>query len=260
MPRSYRLLRLVFVGFVLTGASLDAILIRHDKPDAEYRQLGERYPAIGGFGRAGTGTLIADRWVLTAAHVAVGMRRDATFTIAGRSYPIDQRIAHPDWKEMGASDLALVRLTEPVAGVTPLGIYEGTDEAGTSIVFVGIGGTGTGETGPTRPEDGLKRGATNIVDRADRDWLYFDFDAPASATDLEGISGPGDSGGPAILDRDGVAYVVGVSVYGKPGAQGRGTYGAEEGYTRVSTHAAWIRRVISMPDLKVATTSRRRRQ
>ena len=30
------------------------------------------------------------------------------------------------------------------------------------------------------------------------------------------------------------------SVYGKPGARGRGTYGAEEGYTRVSTHARWI--------------------
>ena len=227
------------------GGSSVAIVIRHDRPDAEYRELGDRYAAVGGFGRAGTGALVGDRWVLTAAHVAAGMRRDATFTVAGRGYPIDQRTAHPDWKEMGAGDIALVRLTEPVTGVTPLGIYDETDEAGKSIVFVGFGGTGTGETGPQRPEDGLKRGATNIVDRVDRDWLYFDFDAPGSATDLEGISGPGDSGGPAILDRDGVAYVVGVSVYGKPGATGRGTYGAEEGYTRVSTHAAWIRKVMS---------------
>ena len=249
MPPSSLPVRLLLLGLVLAGTSLDAILIRHDKPDAEYRQLGERYPAVGGFGRAGTGALIGDRWVLTAAHVAVGMRRDATFVLAGRSYQIDQRIAHPDWKEMGASDIALVRLTEPVTGVAPLRIYEGTDEAGKSIVFVGVGGTGTGETGPQRPEDGLKRGATNIVDRADRDWLYFDFDAPGSATDLEGISGPGDSGAPAILDRDGVAYVIGVSVYGKPGAKGRGTYGAEEGYTRVSTHAAWIRSIVSRPDL-----------
>jgi hypothetical protein len=141
---------------------------------------------------------------------------------------------------MGASDIALVKLGEPVPAVEPLRIYRDTDEAGKTIVFVGFGGTGTGESGPQRPEDGLKRGATNLVDRADRDWLYFDFDAPASATELEGISGPGDSGGPAILDAGGASYVIGVSVYGKPGGRGRGTYGAEEGYTRVSTHAGWI--------------------
>jgi hypothetical protein len=241
--RHRSLIPAILLAAGLFGVAPGAIVIRHDKADAEYRQLGGRYPAVGGFGRAGTGALIADRWVLTAAHVAVGMRRDATFTIAGRNHQIDQRVAHPDWKEMGASDIGLVRLIEPVSGITPVRVYEGTDEAGASIVFVGFGGTGTGETGPQRPEDGLRRGATNIVDRVDRDWLYFDFDAPGSATDLEGISGPGDSGGPAILDRDGVAYVVGVSVYGKPGAKGRGTYGAEEGYTRVSTHAAWIRQV-----------------
>ena len=222
-------------------APAGAILIRHDKADADYRTLGERYPAVGSFGRAGTGALVGDRWVLSAAHVIAGMWKDATFGLGDRRYRIEERIAHPDWKEMGASDIALVRLGEAVDGIVPLRIYVKDDEAGMPIVFVGFGGTGTGETGPQRPEDGLKRGATNTVDRADRDWLFSDFDAPGpGATEFEGISGPGDSGGPAILDKDGVSYVVGVSVYGKPGARGRGTYGAEEGYTRVSTHARWI--------------------
>lgn len=233
---------------VCLQAAAGAILIRHDRADAGYRTLGERYPAVGTFGRAGTGTLVGDGWVLSAAHVVAGLRRDATFDLGDRGYAVEDRVLHPDWKEMGASDIALVRLREAVAGVAPLRIYERDDEAGRPIVFVGFGGTGTGESGPQRPEDGLKRGATNVVDRADHDWLFFDFDAPGpGATDLEGISGPGDSGGPAILEKDGVSYVVGVSVYGKPGARGRGTYGAEEGYTRVSTHARWIRDLTSRP-------------
>ena len=239
------MLRIAAVAAALVAclhAPAGAILIRHDKADADYRRLGERYPAVGRFGDAGTGALVGDRWVLSAAHVIAGMRKDATFDLGDRRYRIEGRITHPDWKEMGASDIALVRLGESVEGIAPLRIYEKDDEAGMPIVFVGFGGTGTGETGPQRPEDGVKRGATNMVDRADRHWLFFDFDAPGPrATELEGISGPGDSGGPAILDKDGVSYAVGVSVYGKPGARGRGTYGAEEGYTRVSTHARWIR-------------------
>lgn len=229
------------------SVAVSAILIRHDRPDAEYRKLGERFAAVGTFGRAGTGALIGDRWVLSAAHVIAGMRRDATFDIGGRRYVVERRITHPEWKEMGAHDIGLVLLADPVPNIRPLRIYTGADEVNQTIVFVGFGGTGTGETGPQQSEDGLKRGATNIVDRVDADWLFFDFDAPDTATELEGISGPGDSGGPAILERDGTAYIVGISVYGKPGRKGRGTYGAEEGYTRVSTHARWISEVVKNP-------------
>ena len=236
------LLALVLSLLSVTGAA--AIVVRHDRDDAKYRELGERFPAVASFGRAGAGALIAPHWVLTAAHVAAGLRQAATIEFGGRVYTVERVILHPAWKDMGPADIALVKLTGPVEGVTPLRIYSGRDEAGKTIVFVGHGGTGTGLTGPRRPEDGLKRGATNVIDRVDDDWLYFTFDEPPAGTDLEGISGPGDSGGPAILERNGIAEILGVSVYGQPGTRGRGTYGAREGYTRVSTHVAWVRDVM----------------
>ena len=235
-----RRLSLAALAVIAVTPVLDAILIRHDRPDERYRALGARFEAVSGFGRAGTGTLIAPQWVLTAAHVARGLRPDATVTFGGAEYALERTVIHPDWRDMGPSDIALVKLTRPVDGVKPLPIHTAQDEVGKAIVFVGIGGTGTGLTGPLTPEDGIKRGATNVVDAATADWLYFTFDEPPGGTDLEGISGPGDSGGPAILERNGTSTVVGVSVFGQPGRQGRGTYGAKEGYTRVSTHASWI--------------------
>ena len=232
----------ITLALTVSSAAPRAILIRHDRADQQYRALGARFPAVSSFGRAGAGTLIEPDWVLTAAHVVAGMQPGVTIPFGDVRYSIGRIVLHPEWKDGGARDIALVKLTTPVAGVSPMAIYTRSDEAGQAIIFVGNGGTGTGLTGPQRPEDGVKRGATNVVDSADADWLHFTFDAPPAGTELEGISGPGDSGGPAILERDGSAYVIGVSVFGRPGTIGRGTYGAKEGYTRVSTHAEWIQK------------------
>lgn len=68
---------------------------------------------------------------------------------------------------------------------------------------------------------------------------------PPTATELEGISGPGDSGGPAFIEKDGKLFVAGVSVFGEPGRKGRGTYGAREAYTRVSQQAEWLSKTMS---------------
>ena len=92
------------------------------------------------------------------------------------------------------------------------------------------------------------RAATNRVERAEGSLLQFRFDAPGDpgATELEGISGPGDSGGPAYAETDGVRYVIGVSSAqdSRPADRKVGRYGVLEFYARVSHFADWIERTM----------------
>ena len=230
---------IALIAFMTLASPSQAIIIRHDRDDARYIELGSRYPAVCFVGRDGEGTLIASDWVLTAAHVAAGIPKNSMKVTFDREYRIEKIIIHPGWRDGGPNDLALIRLSEPVSGIKPVSVYTATDETGKIITFVGRGDTGTGLTGP-RVMDRKKRGATNKVEAADERWLYFTFDDPQTATDMEGISGPGDSGGPALLEKDGNLYTLGVSSWGRRGENGRGTYGAREGYTRLSQYAQWI--------------------
>lgn len=225
------------------GAAAIAIVIRHDRPDSLYRALGARFPAVVKVGQAGDGTLIAPRWVLTAAHVARGIDLErARAIVGGRDLPIRRAIPHPRWVTMGPHDIGLLELGEPVEDIEPMAPYAGTGEVGQSVVIVGHGDTRTGLGGPWRG-DGLARGATSRVESLDGARLVLRFRAPPDAEDLAGAPGRGDSGGPALIEVDGQWYVAGVSSAGFDGAHGPGTYGAVDHFTRVSDYVSWIREV-----------------
>jgi len=197
----------------------------------------------------GEATLIDSSWILTAGHIGRDLIHDLnngyspTVKCNGKEYPLATVVIHPhfdDTPEGVVNDIALVKIKGTITGVTPARIYSRADELGKNIVIVGRGDVGTGLTGP-RERTRITRAATNIIDGADSTWVRFTFDAPDSrhVTGLEGVSGPGDSGGPAFCDIDSVRYILGVSSH-QISKTGKGRYGAVEYYSRVSSFSDWI--------------------
>ena len=234
-----------------------AIFIRHDRDDAQYQELAKNYSRSVVYFDGCVGTLIAPKWIITAKHCFASFSfsdneplaiKSKFWTIKhlDRQYTVNKVVPHP------TDDIALINLRETVDNFTPIELYAKNDERGQKVTFVGNGGFGNGQEGKLG-FDGVKRGATNIVEDRDRNWLFFRFDPPIQALDLEGISGEGDSGGPAFIQQGDRLFLAGVSSGQKGGKFG--TYGVREYYARISTNLEWIENVIEQPlkqiDVKV---------
>jgi hypothetical protein len=190
--------------------------------------------------------LIDPHWVVTAAHAVGRLEEGARIDVGGETVPVAAVIVHPDFDEESyRNDLALLHLAEPVRGEAPVALYKGRDEVGRRVIFVGRGYFGTGESGPDTA-DRVPRAAENTIEDATEHWLRFVFDAPPDALELEGISGPGDSGGPAFLETEDGLALVGVSSWQDNREQGtEGVYGVKEYYARMSSYVRWIEETLA---------------
>jgi len=232
------LLPVIFVSF-----HSDAIVMRHDKDSDLYQVKDKAYSSVINLDFL-MGTLIAPQWIVTAAHGTPLMPGGQELKIAGQNYYVEKIIPYPEYaptEQDHTHDIALLKLNKPVSGIKSTGIYSQKDELNKSVWFVGSGYTGNGKEGITGMATGLNH-AQNMTDKTDNNWLYFDFDSPENgALPLEGISGPGDSGGPAFIKTQSGLKVAGISSHQLDNESGQsGVYGVTEKYTRVSSYAGWI--------------------
>lgn len=236
----------VALSTLLSAGNVNAMIIRHDVNEQKYLDLGEKYsPSVAYIGGC-AGTLIDSNWILTAAHCVKG-REHTLFSVRhiDREYRVEKIVVHPEHNIETSEqfDIALIQLMEPIKKGKPAHLYQLNDEKGKSVVFVGRGTFGNGRDGLIQ-DDGKQRGATNTVISTSEHVIGFEFNAPENATLTEGISGPGDSGGPAFVTLDSQLYVAGVSSYQEGNGFEEGTYGVLEYYTRVSTNYLWINSVL----------------
>ncbi|SDY95547.1 Trypsin [Lysobacter sp. yr284] len=251
----------------------DAITIRDDTGDAEYRVAATHLAALADLPGEGHGVLIAPQWVLTAAHAVSWQEHVDRVVIAGTPRRVERVVLHPGFKRLpqalvdralangdgneivaflsASDDVALVKLAEPVVDVAPVALYRGQGELGKTVEILGKGATGTGARG--HDLDGSHRTelrrARNRIDRADARWLCYTFDRPPAALPLEGMAGNGDSGGPVLMRGLGRWRLAGLAswkiVQGDVRTTRPGQYGHSSCNVRVSRYVGWIDRTMS---------------
>jgi hypothetical protein len=232
------------VLFLAQSTTVSAIVMRHDV-DRELYLLDTYNYQSAIYADVCSVTLITPRWALTAGH-CVDPKLGLSAAIFGKLTILDQRItikaiySHPAYST-GIHDIALVELLEPIYTIEPTPPYEGSDELGETLKLAGYGGLGNAVDGLDRYDGrSLLHGADNVTSVANDYHLGFKFDNPADGTSLplEGVGGPGDSGGPAYIETSAGRFVAGVSSFGDQ------YYGGSDYYTRVSQELNWIKEVM----------------
>jgi hypothetical protein len=93
-----------------------------------------------------------------------------------------------------------------------------------------------------RGNDGAFRVAENVVAGVDAERIDLRLDAPGDgALPREGVSGAGDSGTPALVERNGRLLVAGIGSVGRsPAGRRYGVYGSADVFVPTAPYRDWI--------------------
>lgn len=233
--------KLSIILLLLISSHSQALVIADKNSIPERIQRAQAWP-FAHVGDIGGGVPIHNNWVLTAAHVAHVARIESTQVhINGQSYAIKNIHIHPQFKmtEYGIQhDIALIELTTEFKGQTAL-ISKNKPTKQSPVVIIGRGDLVTLDNGLIQRNDRVML-AENRVHLTDNQTIQIRLDRSASS--LEGMGAPGDSGGPMFFAAAIPPMLVGISSHdiGFGEDLGHATFGDLDVYTDVSGYQDWI--------------------
>ena len=207
------------------------------------------------------GTLIAEDWILTAAHCVEGRPVSLTDVLVGAHKLSDsgtriraaQIIPHPDYDPfMLQNDLALIRLSTPVT-YTPIALFE-VISGTTELDYMRATVTGWGMSDLSAQygyPDALREVSLPLVSREQcaRNLWYETITDKMICAGYETLtmgSCYGDSGGPLMVQEADASWSqIGIVSWGPYGCIDVGRYDV---FTRVSQYTDWIAGCTADPD------------
>lgn len=215
------------------------------------------------------GSIIDEEWILTAAHcvsdarvypylhVGSGVTSNKGLT-SDNFVRVSEVVLHPDWDYFQESDIALLRLSEPIELSAVRAVIELPTEVSPSWPEIGTVGmvTGWGYIAQAEayvlPEKLHKGEVLVLADPGSPECgLLNAFDGgfnPETMLCAGKVLGgtdtcQGDSGGPLAIEVEGTQILAGITSWG----YGCAEYGFPGVYTRVTTFVSWVESITKSP-------------